>query len=298
MSQPIVPVYLNQRMVFDILAMLQDGLSQVAKVTTTETDKDALTRGIDATFGVSNALASLLKIDLSARRSATREIAGETARSEERVHTPASLLFKLRDMLGERRELVISPDLGAITVRQMVEFTSTLRRNPVIQLMDTMLEVMQLAQGLDIEKEGAQRKRQGKHQPRQGATDGAKTFGQMQAFRDSLSAGSTVDIVSDRQTNGSAAVLTLELEFLSDPSMSNLVEGEFVVLGKVIRVVPEGESISLLRKTAMGALPDQMLTDAFAHFDLLSTVQGFVLPQAEWRVEGPAVHVLPIAIYA
>jgi hypothetical protein len=298
MSQPIVTVYLNQRMVFDILAMLQDGLSQVAKVTTTETDKDALTRGIDATFGVSNALASLLKIDLSARRSATREIAGETARSEERVHTPASLLFKLRDMLGERKELVISPDLGAITVRQMVEFTSTLRRNPVIQLMDTMLEVMQLAQGLEIEKEGTQRKGQGKHQSRQGATDGAKTFGQMKAFRDSLSAGSTVDIVSDRQTNGSAAVLTLELEFLSDPSMSNLVEGEFVVLGKVIRVVPEGESISLLRKTAMGALPDQMLTDAFAHFDLLSTVQGFVLPQAEWRVEGPAVHILPIAIYA
>src|SRR4051812_45831644 len=106
MTQPIIPVYLNQRMVFDLLAMLQDGLSQVARVTTTETDKDALTRGVDATFGVSNAFASLLKIDLSARRSTARETGEERSRSEERVHTPASLLFKLRKMLSERKQLI------------------------------------------------------------------------------------------------------------------------------------------------------------------------------------------------
>lgn len=299
MSAPIIPVYLNQRMVFDLLAMLQDGLSRVAKVTTTETDKDALTRGVDATFGVSQALASLLKIDLSARRATSRETAEEVARSEERVHTPASLLFKLRQMLVERGELVLEPKDDSLAPRQMIEFTTTLRRNPVIQLMDTMVEVMNLLVGLSgtVPQKLPQKQQKGQQQRNEGA-DNVRVLAQMKAFRESLSAGSTVDIVSDRLSSGRAAVLTLEQEFLSDPAMSNLVEGHFVVLGKIIRVVNEGESINLLRKTAMGALPDEMLATGFAHFDALSTVQGFVLPQAEWRVDGPAVHILPVAIYA
>jgi hypothetical protein len=80
--------------------------------------------------------------------------------------------------------------------------------------------------------------------------------------------------------------------------MANLVEGEFVVIGKVIRVVDQDDSISLLRKTAMNVLPDESLSEMFAHFDALSAVQGYQIPKAEWRVHGPAVHILPVAIYA
>jgi len=298
MSQPIIPVYLNQRIVFDLLAMLQDGLSQVAKVTTTETDKDALTRGVDATFGVSQALASLLKIDLSARRTASRESAEEVARSEERVHTPASLLFKLRQMLVDRNELIVDPKDERLAPRQIIEFTTTLRRNPVIQLMDTMVEAMNLLVSLTGSIVPTKTSHKQKGQVQRTGDDNQRVLAQMKAFRESLSAGSTVDIVSDRLPSGRAAVLTLEQEFLSDPSMSNLVEGQFVVLGKIIRVVPTTESINLLRKTAMSALPDEILVSGFAHLDALSKVQGFALPQAEWRVEGPAFQVLPIAIYA
>jgi hypothetical protein len=293
---PIIPVYLNQRIVFDVLAMLQDGLSHVAKITTTETDKDALTRGVDTTFGVSQALASLLKIDLSARRTSAKEQLEEVSRSEERVHTPASLLHKLRQMLLDRGELIVDPNTNNPSARQIVEFAASLHRNPVIELVNTMVEAVNMVIGLTATAQPLSSQKV--HKKVLPTNDNEKALTQMRVFRDSLTAGGTVDILTDRLASGHVAVLTLEEEFLSDRSMANLVEGQFVVLGKIIRVVSENDSINLLRKTAMSALPDQLLQSAFAHFDALSTVQGFTLPKAEWKVAGPALHILPIAIYA
>src|SRR4029077_11341852 len=83
---------------------------------------------------------------------------------------------------------------------------------------------------------------------------------QFKTFRDELLAGSTVDIVSARLAGNLAAVITLDVEYLADPTMANLVEGHFTVLGKVIRVVDEHDSINLLRKTAMSLLPESALT--------------------------------------
>jgi hypothetical protein len=294
-SCPIIPVYLNQRIVFDLLAMLQDGLSQVAKITTTEADTDSIAREAGATFGVAQAFASLLRIDLSGKRTTTKESSGEVARSEERVHTPASLLFKLREMLVQRDHLSLLKSGDAIATRQIVEFTTTLRRNPVVELMDTMLSAFSMYMAF---AEASSQKQGGGGKKSPQGSDNAKVVAQMKSFREALAAGPTIDIVSDVGDNGHATVITLEQEFLSDPTMSNLVEGEFVVIGKVIRVVDEDSSISLLRKTAMNVLPDETLSQMFTHFDALSAVQGYVLPKAEWRIHGPAVHILPVAIYA
>jgi hypothetical protein len=294
---PLIPVYLNQRMVFDLLAMLQDGLSQVAKITTTETDKDTLSREAGATFGVANAFASLLKIDLSARRVGTKESAGETARTEERVHTPASLFFKLRQMLRERNQLTSAAELPEFRAGQIVELATTLRRNPVVELMDSMIAGF----GMFMTFVDQAPQQTGKVPAKKGAppdNTNARISHQMRSFREALGAGPTIDIVSERRDLSHAAVITLENEYVSDPTMSNLVEGQFIVLGKVIRVISEGESISLLRKTAMSILPKETLESTFRHFDQLSTTQGYLMPKAEWEVPGPALHILPVAIYA
>lgn len=296
MSNPpvplIVPVYLNQRIVFDLLAMMQDGLSQVTRITTTEAGKDATTRGIDTTFGLGQAFAGLLKVDFSGKRSSNREASNETSRSEERVHTPSSLLFKLRQMLGEQNQLKTAGGSYQPGAGHIVEFTTTLRRNPLIETMDTTVGMMELATTFT-----EQPKRPGKRQS--APSDEKQTMLQMERFRETLKVGSTVDIVSDTLESGYTAVLTLEEEFLSDPTMSNLVEGQFTVLGKVIRVVTDASnSISLLRKTPISAMPLPLLQEAFSHFNALSGEQGYGLPTIDWEITGPAIQVLPIGIYA
>ena len=92
----IIPVYLNQRMVFDLVAMLQGGISTVTRVSETNQERLSTENSLQATFGLADAFASLLKINLSAGQN---QLSGdESAKSseEERVHTPSSLFFVLR----------------------------------------------------------------------------------------------------------------------------------------------------------------------------------------------------------
>ena len=48
----LIPVYLNQRIVFDMLAMLQDGLSTVASVSKTEQSADEKSLKMGGSFGL------------------------------------------------------------------------------------------------------------------------------------------------------------------------------------------------------------------------------------------------------
>ncbi len=100
--QFLIPVYLNQRVVFDLIAMLQSGISAVTRISETSQDRSSTNREIGAAFGLTNAFASLLKIGLSATR--TQVSGSEAARTseEERVHTPASLFFELHKLLSQK----------------------------------------------------------------------------------------------------------------------------------------------------------------------------------------------------
>jgi len=121
----------------------------------------------------------------------------------------------------------------------------------------------------------------------------------MEQFLESLKTGDTVDIVSDTLQCGFRAVITLEREFLNDPSMSDLVDGKFNVLGKVIRVIEtEQDSINLVRKTAVGAMPEKLMIDSFSGIAALSSEQGYNIPALELKIKGPVIQILPIAIFS
>jgi hypothetical protein len=289
-SPPIIPVYLNQRIVFDVLAMLQDGFSHVTRVTSTVGANDSVARDVGATFGVSQALATLLKIDLSAKRTTSTGSTSERELSEERVHTPGSLLFKLRQLLREHNLISSASLLEGFRPGQIMEFTTTLSRNPILQLIDNMLAAIRMQ--AVFADEPVVSKVKGKHQMKAATSGSDKLEQRYRTLREDLLSGSTVDIVSGRLESGFAAVVTLDVEYLADPTMANLVEGQFTVLGKVIRSVAAGESINLLRKTAISLLPDALLVKAFGHLDQTWNIQP------KWHVDGPAIHVLPIAIYA
>ena len=89
----IVPVYLNQRVVFDLVAMLRDGIATVTKVMDT-VDQSTVKEGeVGGTFGLNKALSSLLRVDLSGRASRAKTDAEQHVQSEERVHTPAFVVL-------------------------------------------------------------------------------------------------------------------------------------------------------------------------------------------------------------
>jgi len=113
-----------------------------------------------------------------------------------------------------------------------------------------------------------------------------------------LRTGETIDLTTGPLQSGHRAVVTVEEQYLNDPSMGDLVDGTFTVVGKVTRVLPDGEgAISLIRKTALGRLPTSMLEQSFEGLNAMSSLEGFSLPTIEWDIAAPVVQILPVAIY-
>ena len=291
----LIPVYLNQRMVFDLVAMLQGGISTVTRVSETSQERSSTERNIGAAFGLSNAFASLLKIDLSATRGQTTNEEAGRASEEERVHTPASLFFVLRKLL-EKTDLLRPDGTEAPNPGTFLEFSATLNRNPVIEVTDALHQILKLAAVFEPEQPAT-----GKHHKGQRGTKvhpTQKTLEQIEEFREMLQMGETTDLTTRPLQSGHRAVVTLETQYLNDPAMGDLVDGTFTDVGKVTRLLPAGEgAVSLIRKTALGRLPTEVLDQAFEGLNALSSAQGFALPEIEWEIAAPVVQVLPIAIY-
>jgi hypothetical protein len=293
-KQLLVPVYLNQRLVFDLLAMLQGGLSTVTAVSHTTNSSNDIKREAGASFGLSEAFSSLLKVDLSGKRITSGATAIAEATSEERVHTPASLLYQLRNKLHEIEAISAISSDKPVKAGDFIEFEASLFKNPLLEAIDSMSRLMEIAILFDDTP-----KQTGKGKPMQASNENKKIKDQMDHFSANLKAGNTIDLITSEFGNGLTAVVTLEKSSLNDPLMSDLVDGKFRVLGKVIRTIPDAqESISLVRNNALSNLPQHMLANLGSIFGALGSEHGFSVPEVRWEIEGPAVQVLPIAIYA
>lgn len=290
----ILPVYLNQRVVFDMVAMMQEGIATVTRVSETETASTEEASRIKGSFGLSDALGSLLKVGLSGSGKSRKERGGERTRDEERVHTPASLVQTLRSELW-KKNLITSfdpddpPEPGDI-----IELEGYLRRNPVLRTIDVYIEMMDYAVIFGDEDNGNV-----DYDP----TESAALKRQMESFFDKLVAGGTVDIVTDELGGGYSAVLTLEEQFLNDPSMSDLVDGHFRVFGKVVKSIGDSsDSISLIRKSALSILEEKSLRTVFSTLEQEPDQSGediqFRIPPIQWVVKGPVIQMLPICIFS
>ncbi len=115
----------------------------------------------------------------------------------------------------------------------------------------------------------------------------------MVRMRDDLAAASVHDTVIEGP-DGLKAILTMSSEFYSDATNAYLREGVFTAIGKVTRVLDEGDSINLLRRTVLGATgPEQ------GRQIIQSAVDSGELELATFDpiIESPALQILPLAVY-
>lgn len=285
----IVPVYLNQRLVFDLVAMSQNGIATVTQVAHSIQSSSSEAGSISSSFGLSDAFATLLKIDLSGRKSNAAEDGASINSSEERVHTPSSLFFSLRQTLLEKK-VVKKVSEDQIHSGDFVEFEAELKRSPMIQGLDAMVQLLEIARlftEADPQKKGQ----------RQKPNELKKHGEQLASLSGSLKQGGSRDLIAANLPDHYTAVLTVEEQYLSDVTMSDIVDGTFRVLGKVVRHIHNpDESISLLRKTALAHAPDvisKFLT-AFKNLD----PNTFQLPEMKTKIDGPALQIIPIAVFS
>ena len=298
-----IPIYLNQKIVFDLLSIVEGGFSQFKKIKTSEADNEI--RKVDgaADIGVSNVFA-FLSVNLRGGKSKETSLGKQTETEEERVFTPTSLFSKLRDVLLERK-LIIDLQKDQINDLQpgsFIEFNGVLRKNPLIESMESFIQLMEtvvLFTGENISvpnQTGPKNANDFKSKPKKGEDPLIQT---MKRFLAMLTETKNIDLVA--YIKGAfigQAVIPVELNYFADHSLGGIIDGQFTVLGKTVRYIKEDsdEKINLLRETPLAKIPDENLSKFIDGFNSLQQ-QGFKTSKLITGIEGPAIQVVPIAIF-
>ncbi|MFD2328977.1 hypothetical protein ACFSR7_06915 [Cohnella sp. GCM10020058] len=285
-----IPIYLNQRIVFDLLATVENGFSQLKSVKTNEKDDKSSNSDISAEVGTKNVFA-FLNLGLKAGVNQKNNRSEERETHEDRVFTPASLFSKLRNGLIERKllnSLDDSFELEKLTPGSFVEFSGVLRKNPMVSYMEGIIQIMEVALLFTTQ--------QGKQKPKAELD----TLAQMKKFASTLMQTGSLDLTCECITSPNVkAVVPVQLEYFSNESPADIIDGQFVVLGKVVRFIPErsSDSISLLRGTPLAYLPEEHLTKFLSAFYEMSS-QLSDPEEFTTQIAGPVFLIVPIAIFA
>ena len=286
------PLYLNQRHVFDMLAMMENGFSLLRIERASENDAGEKSSSFGGGIGLKNIFA-FLDVSLKGDRSAKQSEGSSHESSQEKVHTPNSLFARLRANLEE--EKLIEREYEKAVPSSIVEFKLTLHKNPVLDSFESLKNLMPLAISAESLNSGGKG-----NKPAQKQGTSMKSISQfLDTFLSQMLLGNSVDLIaSEVGDDKKQFVVTLEKQFLNDPFMADLLDGEFAVMGKVIQRI-ESESkdkINLLRHTTLGKASSQLVSTMMEGFSGMKSA-GFEMPDPITAISGPVLHILPTAIF-
>lgn len=280
--------------------MTEDGLSEFESIRSSESESNARRTSVGGEVGVSNVFA-FLGLSLKGSRAKSLETSGQREVSREKVYTPNALFAKLREVLYEDKRIV-EDVVSGIEPGTFVEFNCTLRKNPLIDALEGFKSLIDLFGTF-------QRVVPNQFSTQSGATKAtakstAASLADVKKLVDGLlvqlNAEGTIDLIGDaKDEQQSHVVLAIDRAFAYDPTLADLLDGEYTVLGKVTRVIASGSSdrISLLRKTSFGLISESMMADFVAAFGQMSS-SGIMVPKIITHIDAPAVQIIPVAIFS
>lgn len=318
-SQLAHPVYLDAEMLISFLASLEDGVSYSSEVA--ERYKASKDREAEAAGGISlPSIATLLGLTLSAEgRYKRRSSAEEDVESKfVREHTAASLFNRLRYRLTQIPDALIriqSPDdLSTLSSGLLVEVQGEIAGNPLKQILD-FLAALGPYYGLEIDEpaskvrpanrsasRSSKRSGPGKSPVPQLTSANDETADislqdMLRILKHEVERSPIIDLLMDGP-DGTKIVLTVSRELLTPEVEAYLIGGTFNVIGKASGVLDAGQSISLTRRTVFGFGGRQLADEMFGEFNK-SMAKGDTLnlSLAQGVIDGPAIQILPLAIY-
>lgn len=296
-----IPIYLNQKIVFDLLAIIEDGFSQLTTIKTSTSEAKSHKTDAGASIGMSNVFA-LLGVSFKGEKEVEAGTEAQIETSREKVHTPTSLFSKLRSLLKQRHLLKEMPteegSIEDLKSGQFMEFQAVLRKNPLVDAIESFRQLMEIAVLFTDKQGGPPKRKQGKSGRQRDPNE--LIMRQMDGMLKALTESNSIELVAEILGNSATkAVLSAELDYFNDRSASEIIDGEFRVLGKIVRVVKpgSGETINLLRKTSFGRF-QRKIFDELANAFVGAEEVGIKFPELTTEIEGPALQVIPIAIFA
>jgi hypothetical protein len=313
----IIPIYIDTNALLDVIAAVEGGFSIVEKYTShtlnsRSADQSAST-SVGTEFGVPNVL-NLLKISLGGALNWKQNKENTDEHSVERYHTYGSLFQRLRSALKNQQVKTQQVPFQTfdgdpalwdhIKPFSFIEMQGLFSPNP---LTDSISTILRLTNMMESFVQSATPSRSTKQQKPQVALLGLNSLPDLQqvkqmkvmiqGFLDNLEKQDmrTV-VVSTTSSNTYQAVISLFTEYLRDKSMSELLYKEYKLFGKVVGRTPDStSSVDLVQGTSLSGMNDKKLTELLKQMNQQNS--DILLPPVKTKIAGPALQIIPIAIY-
>jgi hypothetical protein len=210
--------------------------------------------------------------------------------NEERIHTPTSLLSKLISYLDENeliRDIYTKEDLQQLQTGSFVRFNSKLEKNPLVSILDSIEQIGVLAMSFQENKKGSKK---GNDQD---------VLKQVRSMKKSLTENQITDLICTIDTiENMKAVIPVYFDYFVHNNMNEIIDGNYTVIGKVIKVVNDSDdNINLFRNTGFKLFKQKTLDDLFNSMKNGMDEQ-LDFPDIQSRIIAPSILVIPMAIYS
>lgn len=263
-----------------MLATIEDGFADVKNVQTSKNKNQV--NDVETNIGTNN-LFALLNIGVRGNHKGTSDN-GETI-IEERTHTPVSLFQQLKEQLENAK--FINRDIDNLNIGDFVEVQGTLKNNPVIDMLSGFKEIINLANLFTDSKP--------KKNKKEDVLTDDKINSQIDGLINGLQADGKKDIICEADKIN--IILPTDENYFLNNNMSEVTDGNYKVLGKVIKVCMDDGEISLLRNTVFSKLQLDKMKEFQEFFSDPSLAQFVGEGGIKTVISAPFIMVIPIAIY-
>lgn len=280
-SKLTIPIYLNTKIVFDMLATIEDGFSEVKNIQTSKSR--SAEDEVEANIGTSNLFAFLSVGIRGNMKSGSND--GQTI-IEEKTHTTVSLFQRLKAQLED--EKLINREVEKLGIGDFVEIQGVLKTNPLIDMLSGLKELMTLA-NLFSDKPKSNQSKKDK------LMSDNKFNAQIEGLINGLQADGKKDIICE--SAGLKVILPTDENYFLNNNMSEITDGNYKILGKVVQICKEDGEISLLRNTVFSRLQLDKMKEFQDVFNEPSLSQFVGEGGITTTIQAPVIMIIPIAIY-
>lgn len=284
----ILPLYLNQRFVYDILAIKNEGFTEFYEIKDRKEANDEINSKVNANFGNNNEF-SLIKASVEGEIGATIRNDNNNEKSYKKTHTPTSLFMQVYQYLKNNKKIIKldnSACLNDISSGDFVEIKSSIEINTIVEFFETFSKVINITEAFS----------------NLAVTNSKKTvqnnpISQLKRPVDNII--KVLETENDKVKYGickleeKEVVLKMNKEYFINSDYSEIKNGEFRIIGKVLEKVPEGEKVLLNRENAVGLYNPKTFEQVK---EALKTIPNINLKEFKDEVEGETCIIMPIAI--
>ncbi len=294
----IHPIYLDVPMLVSFAAAIQGGLSLETEVTHEKETTKSGSAKVAGKFGLSNLFSNLFELTAETDVSGSLEGRSQEVRRESKAHTEASIAILLYDLLRKNANHLIQPkDAGTLSHTfpgALVEVAGTLEKNAVDTVIDYVDAISILSSFAD--PIAVMHSSQSKQTPGKKSVAQPTQLDKVREILDKDRKRTPISNVILRcdEPPGIKVIVTLRTANLRDLTLTELHQNFVRVVGKVTRIVSEGQRMSAFENYGLALLKPEVLK---AVFDGMAASPDIVAKFSDVEVLGPAVQILPLMIF-